>query len=589
LPVTGENPGTGKTTRIAFRFRILFAVLLLLAPLQTAADAIVRSMAMFATTIAEYYVEEDHVRLELEIGEGDIASFRNLLPAEIYRQLNFGDEPLEERLRLFTERDLSVLADGEVLAGFIQKIGPATRPLRDDVTGEELPTAEENDVVVIRATLIFPFENQPETLTLMAPAQTGQGNIGFILYHHGVAVNDFRYLTSGFTVSLDWDDPWYSRFKSRGLVRQYSAPMTGFIYVEPFEVRKEIILRPKDLQQWVDLGLEGRDTIPADLQEEIKRRVVEFLEPHFPVTIDGEPAEGTLDRVNFLHRTLRSSTVIDGQDIDLDPATMGIIYVFPTADLPQRVEMTWDLFTEKMQRVPASAVDQAGPLPTMLEPDYNVLEWENFLKNPYKPALVDIMQPPNSLGKLANWGQWFVLALSLLFLVLAIRKWQKDGKVPVAAFGGFLLLSVAAGWLAMESHKARMNPEKLQQLVGDLLHNVYRAFDFRGEEVIYDLLARSANGDLLTSIYLETRRGLELANQGGARVKVKDIEVLETKLLQSSGQTFDVESRWNVSGSVGHWGHVHQRSNAYHARLQISEVDGAWKLTGLEILQEERL
>jgi hypothetical protein len=251
--------------------------------------------------------------------------------------------------------------------------------------------------------------------------------------------------------------------------------------------------------------------------------------------------------------------------------------------------MKWDLFTEKMQRVPASAVDQAGPLPTMLEPDYNVLEWENFLKNPYKPALVDIMQPPNSLGKLANWGQWFVLALSLLFLVLAIRKWQKDGKVPVAAFGGFLLLSVAAGWLAMESHKARMNPEKLQQLVGDLLHNVYRAFDFRGEEVIYDLLARSANGDLLTSIYLETRRGLELANQGGARVKVKDIEVLETKLLQSSGQTFDVESRWNVSGSVGHWGHVHQRSNAYHARLQISEVDGAWKLTGLEILQEERL
>jgi hypothetical protein len=34
------------------------------------ADAIVVSQAMFASTIAEYYVEEDGVRVELEIGLG---------------------------------------------------------------------------------------------------------------------------------------------------------------------------------------------------------------------------------------------------------------------------------------------------------------------------------------------------------------------------------------------------------------------------------------------------------------------------------------------------------------------------------------
>ena len=58
----------------------LVCLLLILLPLQAAADAIVRSTAMFADTIAEYYVEDDHVRLELEIGQADIASFRNLLP-----------------------------------------------------------------------------------------------------------------------------------------------------------------------------------------------------------------------------------------------------------------------------------------------------------------------------------------------------------------------------------------------------------------------------------------------------------------------------------------------------------------------------
>jgi len=569
--------------------RLLGCILLFLLPTHASADAIMRSTAMFADTIAEYFVEKDHVRLELEIGERDIASFRNLLPGSIYEQLGFGDEPIEERLGLFTSRDLAILQDGEPLPGFVQDIGPSMRPLRDDVTGEELPAPEENATVVIGATLVFPFEGQPESLTLMAPAETGLANIGFILYHRGVAVNDYRYLASGYTVNLDWQDPWYSSFPQRALKRQYESPMTGFIYVEPFEVRKEIIVRPHDIQQFVDLGLEGKDIIPAGRQEEIKQKIVEFLEPHFKVKIDGVPTEGTLDRVNFLRRTLKSSTVVDGQDVPLLPATMGIIHVFPTDGLPQSVEMEWDIFTDKMQRVPSASVDQAGPLPVILEPDFNVLRWDNFLKFPIIPTLTEIQAPPGAVQKMSAWGRWVALGLSLVFLLSAVQTWRTRGKPLPAALAAFVVFAGAAGYLAYENRQSALDSGRLQQLVGDLLHNVYRAFDYRGEEVIYDVLARSAAGGLLTDIYLETRRGLELANQGGARVKVKDIEVLETRLVESRGDSLTVESKWNVFGSVGHWGHIHQRKNGYHALLEISEIDGAWKLTGLEILQEERL
>jgi hypothetical protein len=573
--------------KLSFKYLALLALLVM--PLNAAADAIVRSMAMFASTIAEYYVEEDRVRVELEIGEADIPVFRNLLPDEIHQQLGFGDQPFEERVKLFVSRDLAIFHGGEALPGFIQKMGPATRMKRDDVTGEELPTSEEDAVFVLGATLIYPLEAQPDSLTLMAPVQTGQGNIGFVLYHRGIAVNDFRYLSSGYTVELDWEDPWYSAFNARALIRQYQSPMTGFIYVEPFEVRKEIIVRPKDLQQWIDLGLDGQDVIRADQQEEIKRKVVEFLEPHFAVKIDGQPVQGTIDRVNFLRRTLRSSTVVDGQDIDLLPATMGVIYVFPTAGLPQIVEMEWDVFTDKMQRVPVASVDQAGPLPNYMEPDYNVLQWENFLKYPDIPSLIDIRSPPSALQRMASWGQWLMLVLAVLILSALVRTRMAGRKMPAIAILGAVLAFASAAFLALENHRSRLDSDGLQQLVGNLLHNVYRAFDFRGEEVIYDVLANSASGDLLTDIYLETRRGLELANQGGARVKVKDIEMVETSLLDSDGDSFQVASRWSVSGSVGHWGHIHQRSNAYHARLEISELDGVWKLTGLEILEEERL
>ena len=73
----------------------------------------------------------------------------------------------------------------------------------------------------------------------------------------------------------------------------------------------------------------------------------------------------------------------------------------------------------------------------------------------------------------------------------------------------------------------RATDERTTEIVSSLLHNIYRAFDFRGEENIYDVLDQSVSGDLLTDIYLETRRGLELASQGGARAKVKEIEMLE--------------------------------------------------------------
>jgi hypothetical protein len=553
------------------------------------ADAIMRSQAMFADTIAEYFVEDDLVRLELEIGSNDVAAFRNLLPDALYQRLGYESRPLKERLVNFVTKDMPVLVGGRKLAGRVTNIGPATRPLRDQITGEVLPTPEDEATVVIRATIVFPFDERPESLTLVAPRETGLANIGFVLYHQGVAVNDYRYLISGNTVNFDWQDAWYSSFPERGLRRQYYSPMTGFIYVEPYEVRKEIIVRPADIQRYVDLGLDGETIIPAERHDEIKEKIVEFLSEHFPLKIDGEPVEGTVDRVNFLKRTLRSSIVVDNQDLELLPATVGVIYVFPTDGLPQNVEMEWDLFNEKTPTIPAATVDQAGPLPVILEPGFSTLRWENFLRFPELPTLTDIQKPPTVLQSVAGWGRWLMLALSIVLLAALLRSSfaKRRLSVPLLAFS---LPALAIAMLFFHQHRqVAMNDERLTQLVGDLLHNVYRAFDYRGEEVIYDVLEKSVSGELLTDIYLETQKGLELANQGGARVKVKATEVNNAELLSRDGNRLTIESDWKVSGSVGHWGHIHQRTNAYRANLEISEIDGVWKLTGLEILEEQRL
>jgi hypothetical protein len=135
-----------------------------------------------------------------------------------------------------------------------------------------------------------------------------------------------------------------------------------------------------------------------------------------------------------------------------------------------------------------------------------------------------------------------------------------------------------------------ISDEDAAEVLGALLRNIYVAFDFRDESAIYDALARSATGDLLTQIYLETQKSLELQSQGGARVKVKEVVLIEADQENLQGEVgFVATCTWNVRGSVGHWGHIHQRVNQYQARISVKPVDGEWKIFSLELLQEKRI
>jgi hypothetical protein len=556
---------------------------------ETRADAIVRTQAMLATNIAEFYVDERGVRVELEIGLDDLKLFANLLPDPLYEQFFDESIPLKDRLKVFFEQDLVITSgDGELIPGYVLEMGPRERVRRDEVTGEPLFSDDETPETAIYAELLYPFETQPETLTFINGRSR---SIGFVVYHKGVAVNDFRYLTPAQTLNLDWDDPWYSAFDHRGLRRTYFAPMSAFIYVEPYEVRKEIIVRPKDLQEWVDLGLNGRETIPVSMQPELKQRVAEFLKTRHETTIDGERVIGELARINFLERTLKTSNVIDPpRELDTNVATLGVIFVYPTVEpLPQNVQLRWDMFNEKIPIVPGASVDQAGSLPTFLEPDYPVLEWQNFLRFPELPTLKQLQAPPGNLSSAMIWGRWVFGLLALLAIWWAVGAWRRDSapRAFVALVPSVALILCGGGfWLGQG---AQLSQQRANGLVADLLHNVYRAFDFRAEGDIYDVLEQSVAGDLLTDVYLETRRGLVLENQGGARAKVKDIQLTDLSIESSEAGGFIATASWVVGGSVGHWGHLHQRRNSYQAELDIRPIEGAWKLIDMEVLEEERL
>ena len=71
--------------------------------------------------------------------------------------------------------------------------------------------------------------------------------------------------------------------------------------------------------------------------------------------------------------------------------------------------------------------------------------------------------------------------------------------------------------------------------------------------------------------------------------KVKTIELVELAAVPGDGGGFVATATWVVKGSVGHWGHLHQRTNRYRAEFDIRPVDDAWKVAELQLLEEERL
>ena len=74
-----------------------------------------------------------------------------------------------------------------------------------------------------------------------------------------------------------------------------------------------------------------------------------------------------------------------------------------------------------------------------------------------------------------------------------------------------------------------------------------------------------------------------------ARVKVVEVESAEPSHVPGTGADFVVLTQWGIVGTVGHWGHVHQRRNRYQANLALSAAGGAWKITGFEVLDQERV
>ncbi len=545
--------------------------------------------AEHSSTVAEIWIDGERITLRLEIGDLDQETFADLLDDEASTQ---NEVPLD----LILTGD-----DGTPLAGEVKVI--ERRPRTDRSTASQSTAVQiSGSPEVTYVEVVYNLAVLPATLTLTPPLRIGSdeaaAEIGFIVYHETIPVIDFQYLVRPETLRLDWDDPWYSAFENADLKRHHSAPLMTFLYVEPYEVRFEILIRLKALASWMSLDVPIEKPIEPEQQARLREQIGQFLLQQSQVRIDGVKSRPLLDRVEFVRVTPQGIQTLDtAERLTFHTALVGVILAYVTPGPPQEVTVDWTHFDDQITSIPSTVIDPVSQLPYDVTPAQPTLRWTNMLDEyNYQVATIDAIaaQAANRLE--------IPLASVLLCLAAAL----------LAGFGGFLALNgvyritavalifVVAVGVGSFGRIAVRNPfaapyqlpevESLLILQG-LLQNTYRAFDFRAENDVYDKLAVSAAGDLITDIYLQSRQRLVMEEQGGARAKVQDVQLLDAVQVGPPGkrQRLTFQCAWRITGTVNHWGHTHQRRNRYDAMITIQPIEQNWKIVALDVIEERRL
>jgi hypothetical protein len=135
-----------------------------------------------------------------------------------------------------------------------------------------------------------------------------------------------------------------------------------------------------------------------------------------------------------------------------------------------------------------------------------------------------------------------------------------------------------------------LSDTEAKRIVRGLVLNTYRAFILDNDEDIYDVLARSVAGEFLSEVYLQNKEAMRINAADGTmsiidRLDVKSIE--SQRRLKNGAITLVAD--WDVYGSVRHLNHIHFRCNTYKAELTIVPSDRYWKLTNVQLLEEERV
>lgn len=370
-----------------------------------------------------------------------------------------------------------------------------------------------------------------------------------------------------------------------------------YVYIEPYQTRVEAVFDAATMLKWLSPDVPTPESLTPEMQADMQERAAVKAAAWCTLSSNGS----TLARPPVLVSVVKglpgnTLPLKEGDPVAVNQAMLGFIWEFATPPAPVDLKVTWTGWLEGRTRLPVKVFfgtqSEAGEINASLK----TYLWRNLdrLPRPAPLAAVPTYEVPEPFRLPLGGIFWLVAGLGF-YVFLKIKDHRlPGGSLPYVAV--WLLGAVLMSQLfVLPIHTANPTPRisevaQAQRIVEPLLRNVYRAFDHRTESDVYDVLARSVDGELLRRLYLETIQALTLEGREGTRVNITEFQVTVDKVVTSpDGNGFAADCNWMARGNVGHWGHTHSRLNIYNARLTLVPVAEEWKLSGLEVQEVRRL
>ncbi|MCP4787980.1 MAG: hypothetical protein GY903_16210 [Fuerstiella sp.] len=564
------------------------------------------------------YVAGDEVRVTVEVFLEDLFLFHDLQPnAADYLGAATIQQGIELHREFVADRFVVQNVDGHRL-----QVGQPV-DVSFDVPDGGVALAE---LMSHKLTfeLRYPLEASPEFLTF---SQRFSGDDGVLPAEMQLTVKqeggDVLYnkaLVTGVpvTLRLAWDRPalsetssdqeraaWLADEQQKTLGLTSYSSVYSFLYVEDFEVRHEILIPLLTLQQLIRLPHDSDEFFSLAEQQAAIPLIADYFRTGNPIHINGRDSEAVVSRCDFYGLDFRDlARRAEPQQVSLSSARVGIILSYPLKEAAAHVRLHWDRFAKMLWSVNVVVFDgAAGFRKTLTRVGGNdTVEWASDVRR----ILPDVQLVP---AKPARRPAVDISSISVGLLLLAIavlgRRVAKAGMDRRSAVATVVLLGCS--WAMRDTGVGKLTvpigprpsiTDDAAAAVFATLHaNIYTAFRFRTENDVYDALAFSADGDVLQDTYLSIVEGLKMEEQGGAVARVRQVDILDGHRRQLVGQPhserqpaeFAYRCRWNVSGTVEHWGHIHERTNQFEADFRVASVGGNWKVTDIDIVDNRRL
>ena len=582
--------------------------------------AVNRSQHPISITEASMFVTRTTARTRLQMFAEDLVLFQGLEPDAADR-ISAADlrRGLEDHKAFLLEKFVVRDANGERLTGRITDLKPF------EIPADGIPSTE-----MMKHSAVYEIEHAfnapPEFLTIQQDIADENfiipSEMSLHVHQSGTALNYAERLLPGAstTVRFDWDAPlsedasdsewelWFEKQREKTLgITSYSS-VYSFVYLEPAEVRHELLIPLATLGTIIQLRHQDPSFVDVPEQEQIRSDIQKWLENQNPVLINGQSVSPLFSRIDFYSLDLSDfAAQAEPRRVSMASGRVGIILTYrPVDGVVRDAALTWSQYYSSMTKIPAVVI--AGPdkverfeFSRFNKPEENTLKWacpSDQLPQPVAPAPVQLPAPDRIRIPVAGL---LLLLCAIGTLWLVPRRTAQNplrwGISGITATAGLALLFLPLGALEIDHpwKRPEVSAAAASEVVQSLHRGMYRSLDFGTEDRIFDVLSTTVDGPLLEQLYLQLMDSVRVREQGGAAARIRSVDYELAELLpRGTGSDtpqypgFSCQVRWVVAGTVEHWGHVHERQNLFDGRLTVEPRDGEWKITRMDILGQEQ-